>query len=208
LKFENINAQNIGGMTLKTRLFAQLMTGVPAPESALNLAAANNEEMMDNVVFRSVGYIPMSYEGYSNSIGHLHYGGGLNLRGYSGYYATNNTEEDTFYIYSGLSGWALNAELEFGQILNPFRNNLARYFDLNTYLFFDAGQLFGTDVQQNSGIRLDAGLGTALTLKAGKYTGLQPLTLRFDVPVFLNRIPSSETDYLAFRYIIGISRAF
>jgi len=28
------------------------------------------------------------------------------------------------------------------------------------------------------------------------------------MPMFLNRIPAVETDYLKFRWIVGVSRAF
>ena len=37
---------------------------------------------------------------------------------------------------------------------------------------------------------------------------LKPLVLRFDLPLFLNRIPENQSEYFAFRYLVGINRAF
>ena len=208
IRFENLNTQRVGKFKLRTRVIAQLMSGNPAPESALNLAGANNEENMEHPISRSVGFVPQNWEGFGNKVGHFHYGGGLNLRGYSGYKASNSTDNNAYFIYSGLSGWAINAEFDFNETLDPFNKVLSSYLDLNTYLFADAGMLFGGSADINSGLRLDAGVGTALTISGGRYSGMRPLVLRFDLPLILNRLPVGETDYLALRYVIGVSRAF
>jgi hypothetical protein len=57
-------------------------------------------------------------------------------------------------------------------------------------------------------LRADAGVGTALTIKNWGPLNLQPLTIRFDMPLFLNAIPANESDYFAFRWVLGISRSF
>jgi hypothetical protein len=41
-----------------------------------------------------------------------------------------------------------------------------------------------------------------------KFSGLKPLTIRFDSPFFINRLPYAEKNYIQFRWLIGINRAF
>lgn len=200
------NTQKIKKLSLRSRWFAQLMSGDIAPESKLMLAGANNEELMEEPFLRSRGFVPSDWEGYSNDFGHIHYGGGLNLRAYSGYKATNMNGADTFYIFSGNTGTALNLELDFNQLLNPFKAKYAQNLKLNTYVFSDAGVLWAD--KENSSLRFDAGVGTALTIRSAKYNLLKPVVLRLDLPLFVNRIPAGETDYVKLRYLIGISRAF
>jgi len=36
---------------------------------------------------------------------------------------------------------------------------------------------------------------------------VKPITIRFDIPLFLNRPPATD-DFLQFRWILGINRAF
>lgn len=195
----------IKDLSLKTRVFGQWITGDNiAPESRLLLSGANNEEMMEEPFFRSIGFIPSSWEGYGNSFGNWHYGGGLNLRAYNNYAATNASDGDTFYIFAGNGGAALNLELDFNRLLDPFKK--IRPLSLNTYLFGDAGILASDGY--NSDLRVDAGIGTALTIRTMKYNYYKPLVIRFDIPFFANRIPSGESNYIAFRYVLGISRAF
>jgi hypothetical protein len=55
----------------------------------------------------------------------------------------------------------------------------------------------------------DAGIGATLSiLKWGNLSGIKPLVIRFDMPVFLNRLPFAEKDYLQVRWVVGINRAF
>jgi hypothetical protein len=55
----------------------------------------------------------------------------------------------------------------------------------------------------------DAGLGATLTIsKWGPLTEFKPLTIRFDMPLFLSRVPANEKDYFQFRWLISINRAF
>ena len=77
---------------------------------------------------------------------------------------------------------------------------------MNTYLFTDAGMLWND--QGNSGIRADAGLGTMWNLQLPKLAKAEPLQVRVDFPIFLNRIPVGEESYLAFRWQIGLQKAF
>ena len=141
---------------------------------------------------------------YSNTFNHLHYGGGLNLRGYSGYAVTNGNEQNPYTIYSGTTGFSTNIEIDFTNRIRVKKksNNLK----LNTYLFGDAGWLRNGNL--TTGFRADAGIGLASTLLFKKYNNVKPLVLRADFPLFVNRIPASEQDYFAFRYVLGISRAF
>jgi len=197
----NFNWKNIN---FRTRFFGQTGTGNFAPESKLMVAGANNEEMMENAFMRSVGFTPTTWEGYSNTFNHLHYGGGLNLRGYSGYAVTNGNEQNPYTIYSGTTGFSTNIEIDFTNRIRVKKksNNLK----LNTYLFGDAGWLRNGNL--TTGFRADAGIGLASTLLFKKYNNVLPLVLRADFPLFVNRIPASEQDYFAFRYVLGISRAF
>jgi hypothetical protein len=55
---------------------------------------------------------------------------------------------------------------------------------------------------------MDAGVGGALEIKKwGRFSELRPLTLRFDFPLFMNRPPAGD-GYFAFRWLVGIDRAF
>lgn len=191
-------------LNLKTRMFGQIGTGIFAPESKLMLAGANSEEIMDNPWIRSVGFTPESWEGYGNNINHLHYGGGLNLRGFSGYAATNQNEQGVHTAYSGTTGLATNVEVDFSNLI-PFKRSL-RALKLNSYLFGDAGWLSNGNL--TSGFRADAGIGLASTLRFSNYIVIKPIVIRADFPLFVNRIPARENGYFAFRYVLGISRAF
>jgi hypothetical protein len=60
-----------------------------------------------------------------------------------------------------------------------------------------------------SNLIVDAGVGFALSIqKFGPLYGIKPLTIRFDMPFFINRLPFAEKDYLQMRWMIGINRAF
>jgi aminopeptidase N len=58
-------------------------------------------------------------------------------------------------------------------------------------------------------LRADAGIGTAITIKKfGPMEMVNPFTIRFDMPLVLNRPPFEEKDYFKFRYVVGVSRSF
>jgi len=124
------------------------------------------------------------------------------------------TDETVVFTYKGQTGAAANAELEFDGIIKIKKQNwLTKTFKLTTYLFGDAGIINynqpSDKIIRMSDVRVDAGVGAALTIK--KFAFLQtanPLTIRFDMPLFLNKIPATDKDYLQFRFVVGISRAF
>ena len=206
LQSEWKNTRAIKKLQLKSRVFAQYMSGAAAPESQLQLAGANAEQLMASAFLRSKGFVPESWESSGVDFGHWHQGGGLNIRAFSGYQATNSSDQDTFYVFAGNSGASASLELDFGSYVNPFKGKLGSTLKFNSYLFTDLGVLFNES--GNSGLRADAGLGTSLTINFRPYTQLKPLTLRFDMPFFVNRIPAGQENYFAFRYVIGVSRAF
>jgi Peptidase family M1 domain len=209
-----INKTRLGRLDLSTRIFGQYTIGNSLPdESSLYYAGANPEEMMENKFVRSVGLVPNDWQGYSSSTNHFHYGGGLNLRGYAGYtpieFTTNNNQRK---LYKGNSGAAINAELSFARVFRTGYSKIKNYFGLDIYLFGDAGSIdysgdFGSRIF--SDVRADAGLGTALTIKKwGVLDKPSPLTLRLDLPFFLSRPPNEAPEYIKFRWIVGVSRAF
>ncbi|MCH8903813.1 MAG: M1 family peptidase [Bacteroidetes bacterium] len=217
--YSNINMTSINSLRLKklqlrTRIFGQYGAGSNrAPESDLYFAGASPEEMMDNKYVRSAGFIPASIAGFDSTTNNFHHGGGLNMRGYAGYYVVQGTiNEPTYLIYRGSTGFSVNAELEFNRYI-PFNPRfLRRSFQMVTYLFGDAGIInFNApeDPIALSDLRVDAGVGLALTIKRfWRLEMIDPLTLRFDMPFFLNRIPATDDNYLQFRWVIGVDRAF
>ena len=83
-----INKTHLWKLNLNTRLIAQYGTGKNwANESSLFLAGANPEEMMENKYTRSQGFFDPSWASIGSTLNNFQYGGGLNLRGYSGYFA-------------------------------------------------------------------------------------------------------------------------
>lgn len=215
LSLTSINNNRFKKLDIKTRVFAQLGTGSVVPqESALYLAGANPEEMMENKFVRSVGYFPNAWSGYGTTTNHFQYGGGLNLRGYAGYLAPEVLPDGTIRnTYTGNSGAAFNTEINFERLFSFIKTpKLSRYFGLQTYVFADAGLIDYktiTGKTKMSYLRADAGLGTSFTIK--KWFALQtvePLSIRFDMPLFLNSIPASEINYFKFRWILSVSKSF
>lgn len=212
LNFSSTTKTFFRKVRLKTRFFAQLgLATKMAQESALYLAGGNPEEMMDNRYTRSAGIFPYEMGGYGQTTGNFHYGGGLNLRGYAGYYAPSNTNPFT---YNGTSGAAVNLELEFDQLLPLTPAKWGRWLNIDTYLFADAGMINTNKIGESlifDQLRADAGIGSSLTIKKfGPLQKVKPLTVRFDMPLFLNRIPSVDPNdsYLSYRWIIAVNRAF
>jgi aminopeptidase N len=222
LRLTAVNKNHFGKFNLNTRTFLQYGTGNNTPkESSLYLAGASPEELMDNKFTRSTGFIPADWTGYGASTNNFQMGGGLNLRGYAGYlspYVDKNGVQH--YTYSGTSGAAFNAELEFDKLFKFIhiidQNGIIKWtkntFKLNTYLFGDMGVINYNLPTENlllADFCSDAGVGAALTIKKwGPLQTVDPLTIRFDVPLLLNRIPAVDSDYIKLRWLIGISRAF
>ncbi|RYD82861.1 MAG: M1 family peptidase, partial [Sphingobacteriales bacterium] len=142
LKPELLHNINLGKLQFKNRLVGYYISGTNvAPESQLYMAQANPEEMMDSKFTRSRGFVPEEWLGFGESLNHFHHGGGLNLRGFSGYLVPAASNDTVEISYRGFSGAAYNVEMDFSKLVNFKPKKLARYFFLATYLFFDAGTI-------------------------------------------------------------------
>ena len=204
-------------LVLKTRVFAQYGAGYnTTTESALYLSGANPEEMADNLFTRAAGIIPTSWTTYGTDVNYLQQGGGLDIRGYSGYaFIATDSKGTPLYAYYGTSGASVNAELEFNRLVHFNPRFLKNTFALTTYLFGDAGVINLTPFASEklplefTTIIADAGAGAALTIQRwGPLQLVHPLTLRFDVPFFLNGVPYAEQNYVQYRFVVGIGRSF
>jgi hypothetical protein len=208
----SVNKNIFKKINFNTRVYLQYGSGKNgAPESALFASGANPEELMESKYTRSMGIFPPDWAEYSGQTNHFNSGGGLNLRGYSGYILPEENADGSFTAtYKGNTGAAVNTELEFDKLLKlkPFLKNT---FKLNTYLFADAGIINRNTWYEElhfGNLRVDAGAGAALTIQRwGPLQMISPLTIRFDVPFFLNRPPADE-EFFQFRWLLGVSRAF
>ena len=214
LSLSCINKNNLGPIKINTRFYAQFGTGNTLPgESQIYVYGANPEEMMEDRFTRSHGILPSSWGGFGTQTNHLLAGGGLNIRGYSGYLLPYTISADVVrYIYKGTSGASLNAEIEFGELCKLKSKWLKSRFKLVPYLFADVGVInvnYAFQPLKFSTPLADAGLGCALTIKKWwKLQTAKPFTLRIDMPFFINKLPYLEKDYLQFRWMVGINRAF
>jgi aminopeptidase N len=210
-------------MEVRTRVFGRFGMGDRFPyESMLYLAGASPEEQNENKYTRTVGFVPTGWQGTSRyDVNHFQQGGGLNLRGFAGYNAPDERLGGKLLeSYKGRSGASVNVEASFENYI-PLRPRFTRnWLHANLYAFADAGAMelsyFSTSnvysispTNKWSDLRIDAGLGAAFTIKSfGVFEKAKPLTLRIDLPLFLNRAPYSNTNYVAVRYVVGVNRAF
>ena len=220
LTVQIINNQQLAKLDLRIRSYARYGFGIDyADESALYLAGGSPEEMMDNKYTRSRGFIDNSFLGYGSTTNHFQYGGGLNLRGYAGYLGVQKTKDGEFVnIYKGSTGFSQSIELDFDRLVPFHPKALKQYVHLDTYLFADAGVInirrSDTDLSFNNRFefcdpRADAGVGAVLSIKKfGPLQQVNPLNIRFDVPLFLNRTPNDSPDFVQMRWILGINRSF
>ena len=214
LEIIHVDRQAFWKLDMRTRIYGRIGYGGNLPnESALYAAGANEEDMMDNKYMRSAGFAPQQWSGYGSDVNHLQYGGGLDLRGYAGYAMTEMDKYgQAVYAYKGASGFAVNGELDFNRIVPVKNQKLKDLFALNTYLFGDLGAIAYTNShneQELSHVRLDAGVGVAWTIKKwGFLQDIKPLTFRFDVPFAISSTPYGDQQYVKFRWVLGISRAF
>ena len=215
LQYTAVNKNDLGKININTRVFAQLGFGTMlADESMLFVSGSNPEDLMDNKYTRSNGFIPPSWGEYGAMTNHFTAGGGLNLRGYSGYVLARK-DENGFIVnnYKGTTGASASTEIEFGELFK-FMNfkKLNNSVKLMPYLFADVGIIntnAPTKATVMSDVMVDAGVGFALSIqKWGPLYGVKPLTIRFDMPLFINRLPFAEKDYFQTRWMIGINRAF
>lgn len=209
-----VNRNDLGRININTRTFVGYGTGSNTPrESHFYAAGASPEELMENKYTRAQGFFPPEWAGFGASVNHFHYGGGLNLRGYAGYLLPEEDEAGVLrYTYKGTAGASVNAELEFQELVKLNPKFLKNSLKLATYIFGDAGIMNynapGEDFKLGR-LRADAGVGTALTIQRwGPLQNIKPLVIRFDMPLFLNRIPATDSDYFQFRWILAVNRAF
>lgn len=211
-----VNRTALGRLQLRTRVMGQYGTGDTPRESALYLAGASPEEMMENKYVRSVGFVPYEWLGHGADVRSFQHGGGLGLRGYAGYLAPEaGPDGDLVYTYMGNTGAAINAELDLDGLVRFRPGKLADVLHLDVYLFGDLGAMAYRTVDAEgeqlyiAEPRADAGAGAALTIKRfGPLTDIKPLTVRFDMPLLLSALPASETEHFAFRYILAVGRTF
>lgn len=215
LRMSSIHVQRLGGLELRTRGMAQYGTGSIPRESALYLAGASPEELMENKYVRSIGFVPYEFLGFGGVVNHFAQGGGLGLRGYAGYLAPELVDGELIFTNLGHSGVSASAELDLDGLVRWRPGKVARYMHLDVYLFGDVGsmgyrQARGDDaVLRFAPLRADAGLGAAFTIKRfGPLSDIEPLTIRFDLPLFLSALPAGESDHFGFRYVVGIGRSF
>jgi hypothetical protein len=224
VQLEAINSNRIAKLELRTRFFGRYGVGNNVPyESALFAAGANPEEMMEDKYTRSIGVVPENWTGNVSQYetNHFQQGGGLNLRGYAGYFMADERNGEVLIAYKGRSGAAINAELDFSNYIRIKPKVTRNWLSANIYLFADAGiselsqynnistYWNTTPTTMMSDVRVDAGLGTSFTIrKWGVFEKAKPLTIRFDMPLFLNRPPYANPQYFNFRYVVGISRCF
>jgi len=202
LSFEAINRNKLKKFDINTRFFAQYSTGTIAAESRLYAAGANPEQMMENKYTSSAGIISRDIMNISASTNHFQLGGGLNLRGYAGYYLPEGELSNQEYTYNAKSGASCSFEIDFEDYL-PFRNT----FNLRTYLFSDLGVLLLEDGENFGTLRADAGLGLGFNL-FNHIDNIKPLSIRIDMPWYLNSAPYGEENIDFNRFLIGINRSF
>jgi hypothetical protein len=213
-------------LDINTRLFTRLGWGNQLPtESALYLAGANPEEMAENKYTRTAFYnAPTFNQIQTDGFSHLQMGGGLNLRGYTGYYAVQDNGTNTYMNYKGRSGASASAEIEFDKYIKYAPKQTRNWLKVDAYVFADAGSINNGTINllnihqlmpsaNNSwmALRADAGLGAVATIKNwGKFEKANPLSIRIDWPLFVNTLPYNYSgDYIsAKRWVIGIGRSF
>ena len=223
IQYTGRNTSFIKRLEIRTRLFARIGMGTNIPyESALWLAGANPEMLMENKYTRSVGFVPDDWRGVSRyETNHFHMGGGLNLRGYAGYFVADERDGEIMIGYKGRSGAAVNVEVDIDNYIRLQPKLTKNWLHVDVYGFAEGGLIElsrinnineyynSTPTEMWSDVRIDAGLGLAFTIKKwGVFDKAEPLTIRFDMPLFLNRPPYANPQYSNFRYVVGINRAF
>lgn len=188
-----------------------------ATESLLNAGGASGEQLIENEFTRSTTFFPQSFNSHTNTsvvstYSNLHYGGGLNLRGYSFMPIVSDGNGTLYQIAAQNSGASLNTQINFEHYSPIKLRKLAQTIGLNIYLFGDAGAITNfsaNNFQMNrTPFLIDGGVGVSLTMrKFGFLSGIRPLTFRFDIPCYLSH-PALGDEAFRFRWTIGIDHAF
>ena len=113
--------------------------------------------------------------------------------------------------YNGTSGASFSTEVDFTRYM-PYE---FKELGITYYAFADAGVITDEKLSRNNlkdafyDARVDAGFGFAYTFSNwGSLEMVKPLTIRLDMPLFLNRPPNTDDDFLQFRWVLGINRSF
>lgn len=214
LNFTWKNNLQLWRLRLRTRVFAQVGSGKNwASESSLYFAGGNMEDMVANKYTRAKAFFPQEWLNYDVATNHFQFGGGLNMRGYAGYYVVEKDKAGNIAkTYKGVGGTSINMELEFDNIINWHPKKISEKIGFDAYLFADAGMIEYKNTVgaiQKSKVRADAGVGLAFTIKRwGALQNTQPFTIRCDFPLYLSDVPYAEQNNFKFRWMIGVSRAF
>ncbi len=200
---------------LRSRFFVQFGSGTSiAPESSLYLSGGNPSQMMDSPVYRSAGIIPDAWGGFGQAVQHAHFGGGLNLRGFSGLALSEIQNGQAVEAYRGTSGLSLNLEFEFQDLVGIKKEQLKRRtgLELSTYSFLDFGILGAPSTTSKLRFfqaKMDWGLGAALKINSlGGFYNFQAFTIRADFPLFISETVQENDQAFAFRWMLAIGRAF
>lgn len=216
IQTSSINKSKFQTININTRLFAQLGFGLKqAKESMLYVSAANPEDLMDNKYTRSFGFIPQDFGIISAVSNHFSMGGGLNLRGYNSYLLPNKPigSDSTTFHFQGTTGFSGSCELEFGKLFHFLSfKKMQNKININPYLFSDAGFINENkpnELLKLSNVLFDAGVGFTFTYNYwGLMQNIKPIVIRFDIPLFVNRLPFNETAHFQWRWLIGINTTF
>jgi len=198
---------------LRLRAYGAYQTGKNIPlESRIYLQGANPEALMDNK-YTSTPFF-WNQTGFGSNIGQYQWmSGGMNIRGLSNYAAPVADSGFGTPLFAGNKGVSVSGELDFDQFIGFRPPWFKKWLHVDAYLFSDAGVLLGPGLiaeQLSSGLSIDAGIGTAFTVKSwGRFSKAKPFTFRIDFPLFINRLPATSTkDYIDFRMVFGINRSF
>lgn len=221
-QLESINSRNVDRMEVRTRVIGRFGMGTRLPyESMLYMAGASPEDEMENKYTRSIGFVPTDWQGISRyDVNHFQQGGGLDLRGYAGYNAPDERNGGLLESYKGRSGAAANVEIGLENYMPWQPRAFSKWLHASVYAFGDAGIMEMSYYSLSSvysiapsvywsNVHVDAGAGVAFTIKKwGVFDRAKPLTIRIDLPLFLNRPPYNNDRYATLRYVVGINRAF
>ncbi|MFN5517452.1 MAG: M1 family metallopeptidase [Bacteroidota bacterium] len=214
INLEVINRNKPGKLDIDTRFFMQYGSDNIPFESRLYLAGANPETLMDDKYVRSQAFFPADWTNYGAVTNRFQYGGGLNLRGYAGYTAISQQGNDltAYPIYTGSSGASFSAECYLHRLIRFQPKHTRNSFSLKPYLFADAGTMM---YRNNKGDQLvaapraDAGAGVLLVIKRFWYLDeVDDLTIRFDMPLWLNRPPFEESEFVKMRWLLTVRQSF
>lgn len=212
IQLSYLNKLNFRWCEIRSRFFARAGFGSTPSESMLYLGGANPEEMSENKFTRSGGFVPYNWMALSSQPSNFQFGGGMNLRGYVGYLSPANLYSDKgqVYLFQSNSGSSINLEWSFAKVTRFKKLKLSQFMTFDPYLFADAGLVNYSNKKSNYIFgRADAGAGIAFTLfKWWVLDKTEPLTIRFDSPIYLSNAPFVQENNFKFRWLIGIEKSF